>query len=289
VISTELIASRIENLPTLPVAVSQLIRLTASNETSLNDFEKVIRPDPALTANILKTANSVAYRGVREITNVKDAVGRLGMRGVFDVAAGYAFAKVLPDRLPGYEVDAHSFWQHSVAVAVFCQKLLKNSLGGQAPDLAFTAGLLHDLGKLVICFFLEEKASEVQSVLDMGKLTYVNAERKALGTDHAEVGIAVARKWSLPHAVGIAARWHHQPDQAPDADRQLANGVHVANCLAHTFGFGADVGELHRSIQPSAMSELRLTVKDLERIASESLGEIYDLSAALASAKGAHQ
>jgi putative nucleotidyltransferase with HDIG domain len=281
VIPIEDITASVKSLPTLPVAVAQVIQLTSSSDSSLADFERVVKPDPALTANILRVANSVRYRGVKPSLSVRDGIGRLGIRGLFEIAAGHALVRVIPDRLPGYDLNATRFWTHSVAVGIFTQKLLKGA-PGDVRDVAFTAGLLHDLGKLVIGAFLEQKVDAVRGALNQTGLSFITAERDALGTDHAEVGLAVAHQWKLPDAVASAARWHHSPHEAAaGAPRRIASAVHLANCLAHTFGYGADLGELHRTLHPSAMELLAVTMRDLEKIASESVQEILELTQAL--------
>jgi putative nucleotidyltransferase with HDIG domain len=282
-ISADRISASVETLPALPLAVTEVIRLSSSPDTSLTDLERVVKPDPSLTANILRMANSARYHAMNRIVTVKDAIQRVGTRGLFEIATGHAFVRVIPQFLPGYGIDATRFWTHSVAVAVFAQKVLKRSPA--EAEVAFTAGLLHDLGKLVIGAFLEEKAAEVRELLN-GKtetpLSFINAEREFLGTDHAEVGLAIARKWRLPDYVADAARWHHSPREAKvGSARRIATAVHVANCLAHSLGYGADLGELHRTLDPFAMDDLEVRMSDLERIASDSLKEISELTQSL--------
>src|SRR5690606_4589431 len=114
--------------------------------TSVKDLEEVIRPDLALTANLLHVANSALFRGRVEVAAVREAVVRLGVRQVLGVAASAHFRRVIPERLAGYEIDAHAFWVHGVAVATLAERLRRH-LGGGGTEHAFTAGLLHDVGK----------------------------------------------------------------------------------------------------------------------------------------------
>jgi HD-like signal output (HDOD) protein len=111
----------------------------------------------------------------------------------------------------------------------------------------------------------------------------VAAEQAALGTDHAEVGLALAERWGLPPAIGAAARWHHAPGLAPAGEpRRLADLVHVADCLAHALGFGADTGELRRAIDAGAAERLAVRPGRLERAACEAVEEVRDLARLLA-------
>jgi putative nucleotidyltransferase with HDIG domain len=281
VIAPSLVAESIESLPTLPLAVAELSRLLATGEASAAELERVVRPDPALTANLLRVANSAMFRGVRPIGTVREAVARMGTRNVFAVAAGAAFRRVIPARIPGFELDATAFWRHAVATATIAARLDRKH-HGPGSELVFTAGLLHDVGKLVLGVFLERYAADLATRLAGEDLSFVAAERELLGTAHPEVGEAIARRWGLPAPIGLAARYHHQPTAAPrGAGRHIAGLVHIGSALAHLLGFGADVGELHRQVDPEVAAALGLDAAALERLACDCLDEIVELAAAI--------
>jgi putative nucleotidyltransferase with HDIG domain len=285
VISTELVLSRVKKLPTLSATMSRLWSLARNDTASAADFEKVIRPDPALTANLLRVANS-AYFGLRcRAESVRHAVTLLGLRRVCELATSVAFAPVIPTRLPGYDVDASAFWTHSVAVAVFAEKLAVELRVG-SPDMLFTAGLLHDIGKLVAGSFVEEERAEIGRRV-RGGASFIDAERTALGTDHGELGATVAQAWSLPPAAVWAARWHHRPAEVPpEADRTLVGLVHAADALAHAMGFGADSGELARHVDAEVEGRLGVSPRRLENVASRTLDSIREMGSLFASANG---
>jgi putative nucleotidyltransferase with HDIG domain len=278
VIAPALVLSRVKALPALSSTALQLASLARDDRSSAADFERVVRPDPALTANLLRVANSV-YFGLRcRAESVRQAVTLLGVKRVSEIAAAVALSPLIPPRLPGYDVGASAFWLHSVAVAVLAEKLAAR-LGRRCPDLTFTAGLLHDIGKLAIGAFVADDAPSIL-VRARGGLPFVSAERVVLGVDHAEVGALVAEAWSLPAAAAAAARWHHAPGQVPaDAPGDLVDLVHVADALAHSLGFGADAGELARGVDEGATERLGFRPRDLENTAGESLDAIRDLAA----------
>jgi putative nucleotidyltransferase with HDIG domain len=197
---------------------------------------------------------------------------------VCDVATSAAFAPVIPARLAGYEVDARAFWLHSVAVAVLAERLAAET-ATLAPALTFTAALLHDIGKLAVSTFVAEAEEEILALVRQGG-AFAAAERAVLGIDHGEVGALVAEAWSLPPAIALAARWHHQPAGAPESARRRCALVHVADALAHALGLGADSGELARAIDPEAARLAGASVQRLERIASESLDAIHEMGRA---------
>ena len=285
-IAPEGILSRLKDLPTLSAAAVRLAGLARDERSSAADFEKVIRPDPALTANLLRVVNS-AYFGLRcRAESVRQAVTLLGLRRTSEVAAAAALAPIIPRRLPGYEMEASSFWTHCVAVAVLSERL-STELGVRRPDLTFTAGLLHDVGKLAIGVFVADSSSEILSRTREGGMTFVSAERAVLGVDHSQVGATVAEAWKLPPAIADVSRWHHSPNETPDkADRLLVDLVHVADALAHSLGLGADVGEMARKVDPATEARLGIRARGLERVASASLDEIRSLAQEFAPGAG---
>lgn len=281
-IPTEHILAKVDVLPTLPTAVARLWSLLQDDTTSARDFEDVIAPDPALTANLLRLANSAYFGLRREVVSVAHAVTVLGTKRVFEVAASAGFAKTMPKNIPGYDVDAATFWNHCIAVAILSERL-SSELGLDTPSLTFTSGLLHDIGKLVIGSFLLEDSIQVLSRMRTDEIGFVEAEREVLGTDHAKVGATLADRWDLPEAIGLVARWHHAPDEAPqDADQTLVDLVHTADGLAHSLGYGTDVGELARNVDPQTMDRLNLKVQRLETVACDTLDEIRQVSAVFA-------
>ncbi len=277
-IGTRTILDRIRQLPALAISSGQLAALLRDEHSSAADFERVIRPDPALTANLLRIANS-AWFGLRSRADtIQQAITLLGIQRVYEAAASAALARVIPPRLAGYEIEAPAFWQHSIAVAILAERLARE-IGTRLPDLTFTAALLHDVGKLVISVFVSEESTAILARVRASGLPFVSAERAVLGVDHAEVGAEVACAWRLPDAAAWAARWHHQPKEAPpQADGTLVDLVHAADGLAHALGLGADAGELARRVDPEVSARLGLRTGRLERVASESLDPIREMS-----------
>ena len=174
-------------------------------------------------------------------------------------------------------MDASSFWLHCVAVAVLSERL-SVELRVRRPELTFTAGLLHDVGKLAIGAFVAEASAEILPRVRQGGMSFVSAERAVLGVDHAQVGAAVAESWKLPPAIADVTRGHHAPAEAPaGADRLLVDLVHVADALAHSLGMGVDVGEMARQVDAATEARLGIKARRLEHVAGESLEEIRDL------------
>ena len=266
-----------DGLPTLSQTVGRLAMLLGDEKSSLQDFEQVIKPDPALTANLLRLANSAYFGLRRKVGSVRQGVALLGIERVFEIAAGASFTKVLPKRIPGYEIDAAAYFMHCLAVGAMAEDLSKR-LHMEEIEMVFTAGLLHDIGKLAIGSFLIRDRTAVADALLTQDVRFIDVEREIIGTTHEEVGGLMVEEWHLPESFLSAVKHHHDPEEAPDGpERKLADLIHVADGLAHMMGFGTDVGELKRSIDERVVSRLHVKVHDLEIAAMETMDSIREM------------
>jgi len=275
VITKERIAKDLQSVPMLSQAVVKLIPLLRDSRAGAGQFADAIRPDAGLTVEVLRLASSPAYGG-RPIGDVRRAAAVLGTRTLFEVTTSAALSQVVPDHIPGYGVDARDFWAHCTGTGVLAENLAR-ALGHRAPDLTYTCALLHDVGKLVIGHYLAEQMPDVLRELSDGEAALVEIEREVLGCDHAEVGANVARMWNLPEELVEGIRWHHEPDEAAGGAMQtMADLVHVADGLAHMFGFGCDIGGLRRTIQPSTAERLGLSADHVDLAAVQSVPDIEE-------------
>jgi putative nucleotidyltransferase with HDIG domain len=182
---------------------------------------------------------------------------------------------VLPYRIPGYDISAKSLWLHSVATGVLCERLA-SALRIKPPDLLFTAGLLHDIGKLVVGALLVGQSERILQEINNNGTTFFKAEQTLLDTDHAEIGALLCETWALPPALAWTARWHHSPNEAVEhaserLDLTLIDLVHLADGLAHTLGFGADIGALSRTIENETMDRLLVDKQSIDQTVSETV------------------
>ncbi len=282
-ISAAEVAIRIKRLPVFPEAPARLAALLAKGNTGVDEFEKVIKPDPGLTANILRLANSAHFGLTRRIASAREAITILGLKRVYDVATMAAVQRLLPKTIPGYEVSSEGFWRHSVAVASFADNLGR-ALGVSTPAVVFTAGLMHDIGKLVLGEFLALHAVPILEKLRGEGKSLVGAELEILGVDHTDVGADVAAQWKLPDEVVAVIRWHHHPDKVPaGVPRECVDLTHVADAMAHSFGYGADIGELHRALDLVTYDRLKLEPQVVEKVVAGSFADIEGLTSLVGS------
>jgi putative nucleotidyltransferase with HDIG domain len=235
---------RIAQLPPLPQAVLALQATLQDESASVADCALRIRQDPALTARLLRLANSAFYGVPGRVGGIDDAVQLIGLRSLRLLAMTAAVSMQFePPRAPAGWLGA--FWRHALAVAHLAQGLAE--LRGQPVERAYVAGLLHDIGRLVL------------------------ATRRAPASDngddnHAEVGAAVARHWHLPPAVAQAIASHHAPAAGKDAGLSLVDIVHVADALAHGHGFGYGKPEHAPVIDAAAWQRLGGDALDLSAL-----------------------
>jgi putative nucleotidyltransferase with HDIG domain len=276
VIDPVALSRRIRTLPTLSGAVVALEQALARPNVRLDELERIISHDPALTANVLRTLNSGLYMLGKRVDSVRHGGLVLGLRRLRDLAVASAFTAVVPARMPGYGMDAAGFWSHCAAVAVLTGELAEE-VGAVDKERAFVVGLLHDIGKLALSDFLADSGTDLLHRVTEGGLSFLNAERALLGTDHAEVGAELAKQWKLPEPVIHVALWHHDPPAAEkDPHGQLIDLVHVADALSHLIGCGWDVGELAREPHPSSLERLGLRPRQLEATVSRGWARIAE-------------
>lgn len=253
------ILSRVKALPAMPVAALEVIRILQDPNADANQVRQAIEHDPGLTANVLRLANSAFFGGPKSIGSLREAVVRLGLKRIMRVVVASAAAPVVRVEVRGYDLPAGQLWEHSAAVAI-ATDFVAEAVGLRTPESAFTAGLLHDVGKIVLGTYVEVDAGPINSLAVGEKLSFDEAERRVLGVDHAEVGAVVLEAWKLPPAVVDAVRHHHSPPAGMSLS-PTTDLVHAADalCMAEGLGMGRD----GLNYRPSAdvVKRLGLTTK----------------------------
>lgn len=266
-VKLEHVLRRIQALPPLPTSAMRVIALTKNPATSAKELENVIAQDPALAAGMLRQANSAYYGYARRISSLQEAIVVLGFQATQGLAMASAVAPILKTQLVGYEIEQDGLWKHSMLTAMAARSLcrkLKLPFG----DVAFTAGLLHDIGKLVISIYVQEVGAYLIEKVSADKLSYVELEEKVIGYNHATVGGFLAKGWNLPEDLVESISCHHAPSRAKN-HLELASVIHVANGLASTLGIGGGVDSFLNPIQQDALDRLTLKESDLEQLMAD--------------------
>jgi putative nucleotidyltransferase with HDIG domain len=240
-----------------------------SSSGSAGSVAKYLSQDGALTARVLRLANSAYYGLSRRVLDVQEAVVVLGMRNVRNLALVASTYPWLSKPLAGYALAPSEMWRHSFGVAV-AASLIADKSKKIAADQAFTAGLLHDLGKTAISVWLENKLPAMLAIAEREGIPFDAVERKVLGYDHQEVGAHMAENWNLPKELVDVMRYHHHPDDAP-ADSKMVDCVHVGDYLAGSMGFGLGGDGLTYGFSENAIQRLGICLEDLDELADSFL------------------
>lgn len=240
------------NLPSMPVLLIEALQQLDSEQNLTTLVDKIIQ-DPPMVIRILRIANSPFYGMPREIGSLREAIVLIGFNRVKDMLVSICFSKMLT---AGHkDFNYHLFWHHSMAVAECSRQLAHYS--GSSPDLAFTAGLLHGIGYLVIAVLFPDEYSRI---INESAYPSVETERRILGFDNTEIGSQTAQHWNLPVAIQEAIEQHKTPPE-PGAAKSLALLIYTANSLiAETAKADESVLEEHEPIR-AALAPLNVSIE----------------------------
>ncbi len=231
--------SRSENLPVLPQAVSTILRLSDDPNASQRDLEKAFEKDPAITAKILKVANSAYYGGTNAPT-IGRAISFLGMSAIRSLVIGVAFQQVSSSQSKSKHFDKLGYWRHSLATAVACRIIGKLKMPARSEEL-YCMGMLHDIGMLVMERFLPKELDLILEVVSKRGIPMLKAEKQILGYDHTEVGALLAKNWGLSEPMTAGISYHGCLTKGNPYGEQ-ARLIAAGHCLVFDAGFG-HVGE----------------------------------------------
>lgn len=263
----EALAQKVRDFPALPGTVVRVTQMTDDPKCGVSDIAKVLVSDQALAARVLKLANSAFYGSSRRVATVSDAVVILGMRTTRNLVMATGCQEMLEDEISGYALPRGAMLRHSLACASAAQALAKRTRF-RGTEEAFVAGLLHDLGKVIMNTYFRDRFIQALIQVAGGERTYAEAEQAAFGFDHAEAGAYLLERWSLPAALVAAVRYHHRPLDAP-TESPLPCLVHIADAICMTLGVGLGLDGLAYRLQPEALAKLELTAADFEEVAGE--------------------
>ena len=227
-ITREQFASRLKakTLPSLPLTVVALGEAVQDDRCTVDRILAILSKDPSLSATLLRLANSALYAGEGSVMDLRTAVLRLGFDAVSNLGTGAAVIRTLKG---GAHLDAVRLWQHSVAVGLTAKGICVLARRHGQAETAFLTGLLHDIGKIALDTCFPEDYAAVLAQVAEGS-TFVDAERRLLGLDHAEGGALLAAEWSFPQTIVEVIRDHHDPKPGDF----LPNLIHLCDLLVRT-------------------------------------------------------
>ncbi len=273
-ISQDELQTIVRSIPLLSASATQLLQLTSNPDHELLDVITLVKTDASLTARVLKVVNSAAFGLINTISSIDRAISYLGERIVVSLAIGDCTGKLFEKELCGYEAAGGDLWKHDLRTAIAAREVVVQSSSEISSDLAFTAGLLHDIGKALISDYLKDTAPEaIKLVSSQDSRDYLEAEEMMIGFDHTQAGYALARAWHLPEELAEVIRCHHNPAEAAASHRELAYAVHLGDNIAMLGGFGTGSDSMqyrldtnytdYFNLSPTTLATIMLTV-DME-------------------------
>ncbi|VAX07070.1 hypothetical protein MNBD_GAMMA25-779 [hydrothermal vent metagenome] len=254
---------KVQQLPSLSAIVTRLLALLQDTDITMAALTTEISKDQALTARVLRIANSPFYGMSSHIDNLQQAGTLLGLHTIHGIITAVGIIGHFPPQ-ENQRFDCYSFWLHSIGTGCCAQVIARHT--GLDPEQAFTAGLLHDIGKLVLAAYFEDNFSRVLAWRDKHDCLIREAEESVLGFDHTKIGARVAQHWKLPKLLVNAIHFHHA---LPDKITLLAELVHLADILCRGLDIGNGGDDLIPELHPDVLPRLGLDWLDLRAMLPE--------------------
>ena len=260
------IVQEIRSLDPFPDVATRVLSISGREQVVPSELIAVIQVDPALTAKVLKLCNSAYYGFQREIASLEEAGNLLGVRTLVNLVLTSSANRYFKNYGGATVQSQKALWRHSVTHAV-AARLIAETNKQVDKERAYTAGLLQNLGSLVLDRFFREGEAYVSAVVAQG-FPLIEAEKYALGLHHAELGARLMTRWDLPEVLTDTIRFHHAPEQA-SVDPVLAATIHLAETLAAARLAGDPANGLAYEVSAAALELTGMDPSDFERIDAE--------------------
>ncbi|MEW6380187.1 MAG: HDOD domain-containing protein [bacterium] len=270
----ELIVKIKEDIPTLPIIVTRILNIVLDDKSSVKDLTEVVRVDQALVSKVLRVVNSAAYALREKVSTVDHAMTILGYDALKKLFLCFSvFDNLAQENKAGYLFPKSQFWCHSLAVATVA-KSIASLIKYPNPDEAYVAGLLHDVGKIIIEQIMVDEYLAYMKNLNMNPDMSLHFEEENLSVNHAEVGKLAFEKWNLPPALQKAVELHHGPEKGHVDIHELAAIVSVADFICWTQALGSFNFFFHPTLNPEVEKIVNLNTLKIEPILDEMNREV---------------
>lgn len=262
----EQIIDAADSLPPFPDVVWKVMPLV-KQMAPVAEIEAVIKFDPAITARVLALSQTAYYARRHSIGSLRDAIVCLGQRQLLEVIMAACSAHYFEGEPAGYDLRQGELWEHAVATALMTE-LIARRTGDTRALSAYTAALLHDIGKTVLNCYVERYFDSIFSLVREKQLRFIDAERQVLGVDHQQLGTVIARRWRFPQPVVTAIGYHHYPLQAKN-DQHLARLIYAANRMVSALGIGCGVDGFLQPNQDEVFVQLGMDARMIEKLMAD--------------------
>jgi putative nucleotidyltransferase with HDIG domain len=270
-LTKERVLNSIRDLPAMPQVITEIQNQMTTADINTRKICGLIETDQAVATKVLRTANSAFYGQSGKVSTMQGALNIIGLKGLMEVVSLIGAQKLLVGVLPGYGYETEDLWKHSLAVA-YGSKLLALGRDPAISDTAHLSGLIHDVGRIVLDRFIVEKKDEIAAFMKNEQKTFLDAETKFFGLNHAKVATEVCRKWKFPAVMAHAIGWHHEPSKS--GEDLLAHILHMADYLATMIGIGYDSDDVLSQVEGGTMDFLGLKQVDLGELVSRTMESV---------------
>jgi HD-like signal output (HDOD) protein len=269
------ILRKVRDLPPMPQTVLKARDIMADPKSDFKQLADLFETDQSIATKVLKLANSPYYGLGGKVSSIQHASVVLGHKALGELITMGGTSSLLGDTLQGYGLDAGALWKHSLAVA-FGSRIIAQKKYPALTNDAFTSGLIHDAGKLILDQYVAERWELFEEFMSDGQKTFLEAEKEILELDHSEVASEVCKTWNIPQPLTIAIRYHHHPARSHGSE--LAYIVHVADALAMMTGLGLGIDGTLYQMDDGALEFLGLDRAEINDMMGEILNAAKKIS-----------
>lgn len=262
----------VKHVPPFPKVAQRVMELLEDSNTTAAQLAEVIQFDSVITANVLKICNAAYFGLPRKISSLDEGLVVVGHDILKDIMITSCSAKFYSGNVgAGYELGEGALWKHSVASGIMAKQLIQ-FFKGVDPSSAFTAALLHDIGKRFMSSFIAGEYDLVVGMVDKKQCSFVEAEREIIGIDHAKLGGMILKNWEFPDDMKVAVESHHDMDAMEKGG--LTALVALANALVVSMGIGGGVDGLATPIDGAVLGRFNINEIDIQFLMADLLDEM---------------
>ena len=271
----EKIIQTVKDLPPMPNVVMKSQEVLADPNSSVKDLSTILEMDQSLVSKVLKLANSAYYGLSGNVSSIHHASSLLGQTILGEVIATAGVAGFLANAMEGYRQEAGELWRHSIATGI-CSRIMADKRKPDISNEAYMAGLLHDVGKIILDPFVLERRKEFDDFMEDEEQTFINAEKEILGFDHAEIASKICKKWNIPEQIILAIQYHHSPSLSQG--NEMSYFTHAADYIAIMSGIGYGDDSLLNEMENDVKDFLNLTQEEISGLLLEVIESVEKIT-----------
>lgn len=268
----EEILNLVKHIPSFPKVAHRVLAMVEEPNVKAHDLAEVIQYDQAITANVLKICNAAYFGLPRKVSSLDEALVVIGHDILKDIIITSSAARFYKGKVgEGYDLGQGDLWKHSIATGIM-GRLLVPYIKDVDPASAFTAGLLHDIGKRILSSFVADDFNRIVKKVAEEKITFVQAELDCIGITHAELGGMILEKWNFSDDMVMAVKQHHEPDALQK--EALTAVISLSNSMVVSLGIGVGVDGLATRVKGEALISYGIGDREMDMVMAELVTEM---------------